>query len=216
MANTDPSTTDLIAALAADKESTRLKAALAAGIDPNPALIDTLITRCAIEPAFFVRDMLTWALIRLPPELTVPALTAELQSGVIQARSQALHTLSKIKDPGTWPLVTQSLLRDPDDEVAKAAWRAAVILVPEGQQAGLAEELATHFGRGPRETQLSLSRSLIALGEEGVAPVLQWALASADPVVAAHAKATEQLLREPDAGSQFAVDQVKRMFAPGQ
>jgi hypothetical protein len=58
--------------------------------------------------------MLTWALTRFPSEITVPRLLAELLSERAQARSQALHTLSKIKDAGAWPAITGSLLRDPD------------------------------------------------------------------------------------------------------
>lgn len=152
--------THVIAALTADDKSTRLKAALAIGSNPEPALVDTLVARCAIEPDFYVRDMLTWALTRLPSEITVPRLLAELRSEHAQARSQALHTLSKIKDASAWPAITQSLLRDADDEVARSAWRAAVVLVPHGQEKNLAEELSVHFGRGTRELQLSLSRAL--------------------------------------------------------
>jgi HEAT repeat protein len=138
-ARPNPLETRLIAALASDNPSTRLKAALAIGSNPEQGLLDTLVARCAIEPDFYVRDMLTWALIRFPAEITVPRLLAELHSERAQARSQALHTLSKIKDPGTWPAITRSLLRDSDDEVARSAWRAAVVLVPSGQEKGLAE-----------------------------------------------------------------------------
>lgn len=128
--------THLIAALAAGDESTRLRAALEIGSDPEPGLVDTLVARCAVEPDFFVRDMLSWALTRLPPEISVPRLLVELRSERPQARSQALHTLSKIRDPDSWPAITQALLRDPDDEVARSAWRAAVVLVPAGQERG--------------------------------------------------------------------------------
>ena len=133
-AHTKPTITRLIAALASDNSSTRLKAALAIGSNPEQSLVDTLVARCAIEPDFYVRDMLTWALIRFPAEITVPRLLAELHSEISQARSQALHTLSKIKDAGAWPAITRSLLRDSDDEVARSAWRAAVVLVPCGQE----------------------------------------------------------------------------------
>jgi hypothetical protein len=61
---------DMIAALAAGDASTRLKAVLAIGSSAQPALLDTLVARCAVEPDFYVRDMLTWALTRLPQELT--------------------------------------------------------------------------------------------------------------------------------------------------
>ena len=158
--------------------------------------------------------MLTWALTRFPSEITVPLLLAELGSGHAQARSQALHTLSKIKAADTWPAITQSLLRDADDEVAQSAWRAAVVLVPDGQKAALAEELATQFGRGTREMQLSLSRALVSLGEVVVEPVLKQAMESRDPARHAHASATERLLREPETSYQFGVDQVKRILAP--
>ncbi len=206
----------LIAALASNNGSTRLQAALAIGTNPEPALIDTLVARCAIEPDFYVRDMLTWALTRFPPELTVPRLLAELRSEHAQGCSQALHTLSKIKHASAWPAITQSLLHHANDEVAKSAWRAAVVLVPMGQEAGLAEALATQLGRGNREMQLSLSSALVALGAMAVEPVLNRAMADKDLGVKAHACATQQLLRDPDAGFQFAVDQVKRIFAPGQ
>jgi HEAT repeat protein len=216
MASSNLTETCLIAALAADDGSTRLKAALAIGSNPNPDLLDLLVARCAIEPDFYVRDMLTWALIHFPSELTVPRLLVELHSERAQARSQALHTLSKIKDASAWPAITQSLLNDSDDEVARSAWRAAVVLVPAGQERELADELALQLGRGNREMQLSLSSALVALGEIAVEPALKRAMASNDPGVNAHASATERLLRDPDAGFQFAVNQVKRIFAPGQ
>ena len=206
----------LITALAADDESVRLKAALAIGSHPDPGLLDILVERCAIEPDFYVRDMLTWALIRLPSQITVPRLIVELQSQRAQARSQALHTLSKIKDASAWPAITRSLLRDSDDEVARSAWRAAVVLVPSGQERELAEELATQLGRGDRDVQLSLSRALVALGEEVVEPVLRNAAASTNPAVQAHASATQLILRNPEAGTERALDAAKRRFVLGK
>lgn len=213
---TTPQDTGLIAALSAADESARLKAALAIGCNPEPGLVDTLVARCAIESNFYVRDMLTWALTRLPSEITLPRLLAELRSERPQARSQALHTLSKIKDAGAWPAITRSLLCDSHDEVARSAWRAAVVLVPDGQKKELAEELAAQFGRGGREVQLSLSRAIVALGEEVVGPVLRKAKASRHPGVHAHAIATERLLRDPNAASESAVDDAKRILALGE
>jgi HEAT repeat protein len=215
-ARTQPLEAHLIAALASGDASTRLKAALAIGSNPAPGLVDTLISRCAREPDFYVRDMLTWALTRLPSNITLPRLFAELRSERAQARSQALHTLSKIKDASAWPAITRSLLRDPDDEVAQSAWRAAVRLVPQGQEKDLAEELAEQLGRGGRELQLSLSRALVALGEEALGPVLRKAKASSDRRVRVHASATERLLHDPDTGSELAVKQAKRIIALGK
>jgi HEAT repeat protein len=204
----------LLDALGAGSSSTRLQAVLAVGAHSDPGLVDALVARCAIEPDFFVRDMLTWALTRLPSEITVPRLRAELRSERAQARSQALHTLSKIGDGNAWPAITRSLLHDADDEVARSAWRAAVILVPAGEQKGLAAELAAQLGRGDRNVQLSLSRALVALGDV-IEPALQTGLASDDPTVRAHARATELLLRDPEAGFDPAGDEAKRIVALG-
>ncbi|MEV6756991.1 HEAT repeat domain-containing protein [Streptomyces sp. NPDC051214] len=196
------------------RSSVRLRAALAVGTAPDPRFVATLVERCAIEPEFFVRDMLTWALTRHPVALTLPELLRELRSERAQARSQALHTLSKIGDRRAWPAITGALLSDPEVEVARSAWRAAVILVPEGEEAALATVLATQLGRGERETQLSLSRALVALGE-AIQPALHAAATAADPRTRTHALATTRLLRDPDTGFEFAIEEAKRVVALG-
>jgi HEAT repeat protein len=206
--------THLLDALGAGSSSTRLQAVLVLGTRPDPGIVDALVARCAVEQDFFVRDMLTWALTRLPAEITVPRLRAELRSERAQARSQALHTLSKIGDGSAWPAITRSLLHDADDEVARSAWRAAVVLVPAGERKGLAAELAAQLGRGDRKMRLSLSRALVALGDV-IEPVLRTGLSSEDPTVRAHARATERLLRDPDAGFDLAVDEANRIVTLG-
>lgn len=209
--------TDAIRALQGledDRSSVRLRAALAVGTTPAPCFVDKLIERCALEPEFFVRDMLTWALTRHPVSMTLPGLLREVRSERAQARSQALHTLSKIGDRQAWPAITRELLSDTDDEVARSAWRAAVVLVPEGEESGLAAMLAMQLGRGERETQLSLSRALVALGD-AVLPALGAATTAPDRRVRAHALATERLLRDPDAGFEFAIEEAKRVVALG-
>jgi len=196
------------------RSSVRLRAALALGTSPDPRFVDKLVERCAIEPEFFVRDMLTWALTRHPVSVTLPGLVREVRSERAQARSQALHTLSKIGDRQGWSAITRTVLTDADDEVARSAWRAAVVLVPEGEEPALAAALATQLGRGERETQLSLSRALVALGEV-VVPALRTAATAPDPRVRAHALATQRLLRDPDAGFEFAIEEAKRIVALG-
>ncbi|MGI5230735.1 HEAT repeat domain-containing protein [Actinoallomurus iriomotensis] len=194
--------------------SVRLKAAMAVGTTPDPRFVDKLIERCAIEPEFFVREILTWALTRHESSMTVPKLIDELRSERAQARSQALHTLSKIGDRQGWPAITRALLTDADDEVARSAWRAAVVLVPDDEGAELAEVLTTQLGRGERETRLSLSRALIALGEV-IMPALRVAMTDPDPRVRRHAIATERLWHDPEAGFDFAIEEAKRVVALG-
>lgn len=210
----DTDVTRALRGLADDRSSVRLRAALAVGTAPDPRFVDKLVERSAIEPEFFVRDMLTWALTRHPVSMTLPQLLREVRSQRAQARSQALHTLSKIGDRRAWPAITRALLSDADDEVARSAWRAAVVLVPEGDEPALAEVLATQLGRGERETQLSLSRALVALGA-ATGPALRAATAAPDPRTRTHALATERLLRDPDAGFEFAIEEAKRVVALG-
>ena len=193
-----------------DAMTVRALGALAIGTTPDPGSVDALVERCAVEPEFFVRDMLTWALTRHPSSTTVPRLVAELRSERAQARSQALHTLSKVGDRRAWPAITRAVLTDADDEVARSAWRAAVLLVPEGEEPALAQVLATQLGRGGRETQRSLGRALVALGEVA-APVLRAATTDPDPRVRRHAVAVERLLRDPDAGFEPDVEEAKRI-----
>jgi HEAT repeat protein len=194
--------------------SGRLRAALAMGTSPEPGFVDLLVERCAAEPDFSVRETLTWALTRHPAALAVPRLVGELRSERAQARSQALHTLSKIGDRRAWPAITRELLTDPDDEVARGAWRAALVLVPDDERGALAGVLVTQLGRGDRETQLSLARALIGLGAQAE-PVLRAATTDRDPRVRRHALATERLGRDPDAGFELAVEEAKRVVALG-
>ncbi|CAL9389955.1 HEAT repeat domain-containing protein [Streptomyces sp. enrichment culture] len=208
-------TARVLAGLRHDDSSVRLRAALAAGSDPDPGFVEPLVERCGVEPVFPVRDMLTWALTRHPETVTVPRVLAELGSPHARARSQALHTLSKIGDRSVWPAVPRSLLTDPDDEVARTAWRTAVLLAPEDEAAELSRSLVSQFGRGGRETQLSLSRALVELGEPAVAPVRAVAEGHPDPGVRAHALATERLRRDPEAGFAYAVEEAKRAVSLG-
>lgn len=202
----------LRAALEHTDASARLRAAMDAGTRPHDAFIDVLVARCAIEPDFFVRDMLTWALTRHDPALVIAALRPELESPFPQARSQGLHTLSKIGDPTTWSALTPALLHDAESAVARAAWRAAAGLVPDDRRAALATELALHFGRGDIETRRSLSRALVDIGEASRA-VIERATESDDEDVRVHALATQALLDDPEAGFEGAVDEARRIAA---
>lgn len=209
----------VIAALSSPNPQQRLQAALSVGTTAEDRHLGALIQRCRTEPDFFVRDMLTWAITRMPAEATVPLLIAELSSEVPQAQSQALHTLSKIGDPRGWEAmdpgtIGDGLIAHADTEVARSAWRAAVALVPGDEREKLASSLVTQLGRGDVETQKSLSRAIVSLGED-LMSVLDGRLQAEEETVRTHAMATRDMFTDPDAGFAHALSEAKRVVALG-
>ena len=181
--------------LASPDQSVRLKAALAAGTYPEIEFIEVLISQCAIESDFFVRDTLSWALMRNDVAKVVERLKTELQSSNPQAKSQAIHTLSKIGDKTNYSLITDEMLFDPDDFIASTAWRVASVLVPDGQKVILVKKLITQLGRGDSDIQFGLTRFLCALGECIVKPLTE-ASKSTDETISNQAKFTLLRFRE--------------------
>lgn len=209
---TDMTATKLLRSLERPESSLRLRAALAAGMNPHVEQVEALVSRCALEPDFFVRDMLTWALLQHNKQQVFNLVVRELESEIPQARSQALHTLSKLKDPRTWSVITKELLIDSEQEVARAAWRVAVVVVPEDQVTALADILATQFARGDDEVHRSLSRAFVALAgfSPAVVAAVNRAVDDPNPKVQAHALATIRLMENPDEGFEWAMRQAKR------
>jgi HEAT repeat protein len=181
--------------LASPDQSVRLKAALAAGTYPERKFIEILINQCAIETDFFVRDTLSWALMRNDIDAVVDRLKAELFSENLQAKSQAIHTLSKIGDKKNYPLITEAMLFDADDFIASTAWRAASVIVPDEEKPALVAKLVTQLGRGDSDLQFALTRFLCAIGDSIIEP-LTVATNSDDEVVSNQAKFTLMRYRE--------------------
>ncbi|GAA1548567.1 HEAT repeat domain-containing protein [Brevibacterium picturae] len=209
----------VLAALSSANPQQRLQAALSIGITAEDRHLGDLIQRCRIDPDFFVRDMLTWAITRMPAKAAVDLLIAELRSDVPQAQSQALHTLSKIGEPRGWEamdpgIIGTELIAHSDTEVARSAWRAAVALVPGDDRERLASTLVTQLGRGDIETQKSLSRAIVSLGEDLVS-VLDGRLQAEEETVRTHAMATRDMFTDPDAGFAHALSEAKRVVALG-
>ena len=231
--------------------SVRLRAALAAGSVPALEYVPLLVGRFGVEPDFYVRDMLTWALVRHPAGEVLPLLKGELESDSVQARAQTLHTLSKIAEPATWEWISDELIADPDDAVAMAAWRSAVILVPETERERLAWSMAGQLGRGSAEVQRALAMAFRELGVAAETALEAVAFggrrsvtseniidagerADHEPVSGksallggekadletaerrrAHARASLHLLRDPEAGFGYALEEANREHALG-
>ena len=163
----------LKALLESPDKSVRLQAALAAGTYPENSYIEVLVTQCAHESDFFVRDTLSWALMRHDISKVVERLKSELNSENSQAKSQALHTLSKIGDKQFYSLITNEHHFDPLDKVAVTAWRAASVLVPDEEKPALTKVLVSQLGRGDSDLQFDLTRFLCALGDVIIDPLKQ-------------------------------------------
>lgn len=181
--------------LASPDQSVRLNAALAAGTYPEPHFIEILLAQCAIETDFFVRDTLSWALMRNDIDLVVEQLKSELNSENPQAKSQAIHTLSKIGDKKNYILISDAMLFDPDDFIASTAWRAASVLVPEEEKPALVAKLVTQLGRGDSDVQFALTRFLCAIGDQILQPLTE-AANSEDEAIGNQAKFTLLRYRE--------------------
>jgi HEAT repeat protein len=125
----------------------------------------------------------------------LPMLTPQLNSPNNQARSQALHTLSKIGDKANYDLITREHLLDSNDDVATTAWRSASVLVPDEKKDELVKILVTQLGRGDGDTQFALTRFLCAIGEPIIQP-LQIAAKSHDETIRLHAEITLIRYRE--------------------
>lgn len=208
-ATDDPAARRLAEALTATAASVRQQAALTAGTHPRDTYVPVLVARCAVDPDLTVRETLTWALLRHDPDVTLPALTAELASTNPQARSQALHTLSKIGDTRAWPAITRELIDNPDLRVARTAWRAASRLAPESERADLAVTLTAHLGTGDWPVQRALTDALLFLGD-AAGPALATAATANDPHARAHALATAAMRADDALGFDVAIEAALR------
>ena len=86
-------------------------------------------------------------------------------------------------------MITNEHHFDPHETVAVTAWRAASVLVPDGEKSALIEILVTQLGRGDSDLQFDLTRFLCALGEAIVEP-LRLASESENEEVRLHAAFT--------------------------
>ncbi|WP_096460109.1 hypothetical protein [Corynebacterium suranareeae] len=189
--------------------SIRLQAALSAGTTADTSAIDILVQRSGVEQDFFVRDMITWALTRMPAREILDRVVADLDTNPNDrpfGASQALHTLSKLKVADSW----QELKARPGllhrDDTAQTAWRTFVGLVPEEDTAWLAGHLFQELDKGTLEIQRSLSRAMAELeGREASISELLGALTSP------HAVATAKLIADPDSDFMADLEEARRV-----
>lgn len=171
----------------------RLRAALELGEGRHGEAAGPLVARFGRERDFQVREVLTWAVLRMP-EASLPLIRQALSSWRWLARLQATHTISKIGQrddaAGLLPLVS-----DPIDAVAsRAYWAAARCGDPVAIPA-----LIGQLSRGSSEHRNSLMVALRRFGAAAV-PALAGAMrCGTTPAVRTHAADTLAYLGSPDA-----------------
>lgn len=170
----------LVAELDDDQREVRNRAALELGKAADPRTAEPLVARLWQEEDFFVRETLTWAVVRLAEDAT-PHLLTGLAHPSWLARFQAVHALSKLgRFEHAAALIP--LIADRDDRVAaRAYWAAAKTGNP-----SVLPALVAQLGRGDAEHQTALGDAFAVLGAAAV-PALTEALACADARVREHA-----------------------------
>jgi hypothetical protein len=171
----------------------RLQAALRLGEGRHEVAAGPLVARFGRERDFQVREVLTWAVLRMP-EASLPLVRQALGSSRWLARLQAAHTISKVghREDGARLL---PLVSDPVDAVASRAYWAAA-------QCGDPVVLPALIGQLSRGSAEHRNTLMVALSWFGVAaaPALIGALRhGATPAVRAQAADTLAYLGSPDA-----------------
>lgn len=141
-------------------------AALALGGASVADALDGLLARVGHEPDFYVREDITWALVRMGDQAIAPliALLADENAAV---RHHAAHTLGKIND-GRAVEALMTVLPDSDHMVvARAAGSLKVI-----GDARATPALVGVLGHPHRDTQTAITEALERFGADAVPAVL--------------------------------------------
>jgi HEAT repeat protein len=129
--------------------------------------LDGLLARVGHEPDFYVREDITWALVRMG-EAAIEPLIGLLADESAAVRHHAAHTLGKINDPRAVEAL-MSALQDSDPMVAA---RAAGSLKVIGDARAI-PALAGVLGHAHRETQTAITEALEQFGAKAVPFVLK-------------------------------------------
>lgn len=148
-------------------KNVRIQAALNLGAAQHRAALPDLIGRLGHAPDFFVRENLTWAIVRMGPS-AVPPLLALLETPDAATRLQVVHTLSKIADPAS-AAALNGAVNDPDSEVA----RKVIFALGQMGHADALSILSAGIGHPDAERRHTLSTALVEFGHAALSPVLE-------------------------------------------
>jgi HEAT repeat protein len=157
-------------------KNVRIEAALEIGKLADSRALPLLLERLGTEPDFFVRENVTWAVVRIGADAVVPLIDL-LHGTDVAARFNAAHTLSKLADARAVPALLATL-DDPDEKlVQKAVYALGAI----GDVSAL-PALLERVGSGSRELRSSVNEALEVFGELAI-PYLVAAMATREASV---------------------------------
>jgi HEAT repeat protein len=171
-------------------KNTRANAAVELGKLGDASMADLLVDALAVEPDFFVREYLTWSIVRIA-DASTPLLLRMLHDTRPQARHGAAHTLGKIADPRATAALIATLRDDDRSVVSKAAFALGAIGAAEAVPA-----IVNLLGGEDPELQSTLVSVLERFGAHAL-PALVAALAHADARVRAHAAEVLGVIADP-------------------
>ena len=144
----------------------RLHAVMALGQLANVAALPALLARLGAEPDFFVRDNVSWALLRIGDAAVLP-LIAMLDDTNHVVRYHAAHSLSKLGDARA----VKALIITLDDTDAHVVQKA-IYALGSIRDARALSALTSRLGNGSREAQSALHDALVAFGATAVPHLL--------------------------------------------
>jgi HEAT repeat protein len=190
--HSNPMTAALINDLAHPDRSVRGRAAIALGELREDATVEPLIAALVAEADFFVRENLTWALVRLS-EPALPLLIDRLRDPDPAARHHSAHVLSKIGDPRAVEALIERLADVDAVVVSKAAYALAAMGAARAIPALIAQ-----LGHPASETRTAISQSLERFDAAAV-PALITALKVDHTAAREHAADALALIADPAA-----------------
>lgn len=142
-------------------------AAIALGGSRVADALGGLLARVGHEPDFYVREDITWALVRMGENAIAP-LIALLADESAAVRHHAAHTLGKISGPRA----VEALIGALNDSDHTVAGRAAGSLKVIGDARAI-PALAGVLGHAHRDTQTAVTEALERFGADAVPAVLE-------------------------------------------
>jgi HEAT repeat protein len=133
----------------------------------DAGVADALIQALGTEPDFFVREDMTWALVRLG-EPAFQKLVAALGDSQAAGRPHMAHTLSKMRDARAVDVLL-AVLHDPDIAVV----RKAVFALGQIGEARAISAITVLLGHEDEELQTTLTQTLEKFGASAVPDLLR-------------------------------------------